>query len=91
MLLAEVTNMLKLTWDDDDIHLREMIERGKYYLEDLTGTSLDFTKNNQAKSLLLNYCRYDYNSSLEYFEDNFCKEIYRLQLREGVKDAQQSQ
>lgn len=85
-MLEEVKEYLKITWDDEDNSLTNMIERGKNNLEELTGTTLDFTANNQAKSLLLDYCRYAYNSALEYFEENFYKEITRLQLSEAVKD-----
>ena len=40
-----------------------------------------------AASLLLDYCRYSYNNASEYFEENFAREILRLQLQvaaEGV-------
>lgn len=83
-LLHEVKQELKITWDDEDVMLSNMIERGKGCFNSLVGVELDFSKNNQAKSLLLNYCRYDYNSALEYFETNFSKEIIRLQLQEAV-------
>ncbi len=35
-------------------------------------------------TLLLDYCRYAYNNASEYFEENFQKEILRLQLKTGV-------
>lgn len=90
MLLAEVKEELKITWDDEDSSLEKTITRGKDNINDLAGVELDFELNSQAKTLLLNYCRYDYNNALEYFEDNFHKEIFRLQLSEGVKqDATQ--
>lgn len=85
-MLTEVKEYLKITWNDENDSLTNMIERGKDNLEHLTGTTLDFGKNNQAKSLLLDYCRYAYNNALEYFEENFHKEILRLQLSEAVKD-----
>ena len=85
MLIEEVKEVLKITWDNEDTFLANIINRGKSYLEDLTGVKLDFENNNQAKTLLLNYCRYDYNSALEYFEDNFQKQIVRLQLKEATK------
>lgn len=84
-LLKEVKDELKITWDDEDEPLNRMIERGKVYFEELTGTNMDFLAEGQPKSLLLNYCRYDYNNALEYFEGNFQPEILRLQLTEAVK------
>ena len=86
MLLQEVKkDALKITWDDEDEALSKMIVRAKENLNDLIGVELDFDLNSRAKTLLLNYCRYDYNNSLEYFEDNFHKEILRLQFKEAVK------
>lgn len=85
-MLQEVKDVLKITWNDEDVHIQGIIDRGKDNLNDLTGVELDFGINNQAKSLLLDYCRYAYNNALEYFEENFQREILRLQLREAVKD-----
>lgn len=85
MTIKELKDYLKITWDHEDLTLSKTIDRGKSNLEDLTGTKLEFDKEGQAKSLLLDYCRYAYNNSLEYFEDNFSKEILRMQLKEAVK------
>lgn len=84
-LLEEVKNYLKITWDDEDDSIQGFIHRGQANLQDLTGTILDFEQEGQAKSLLLDYCRYGYNNALEYYESNFQKEILRLQLMEAVK------
>lgn len=84
-MLQEVKDYLKITWDDEDSSLQGIIDRGKNNLQELTGTELDFMIEGQAKSLLLDYCRYAYNNALEYFEENFHKEILRLQLMEAVK------
>lgn len=85
-MLQEVKDNLRITWNDEDLRLNNIIARGKSYLKELTGTELDFDKEGQPKSLLLNYCRYDYNSALEYFEENFQREILRLQFVEAVKE-----
>jgi len=37
-----------------------------------------------AASLLLDYCRYTHNNASEYFEENFARELLRLQLQVGV-------
>lgn len=84
-LLKDVKDYLKITWDDEDDSLDGIIRRGQANLQDLTGTIMDFEQEGQAKSLLLDYCRYAYNNALEYFEENFSKEILRLQLMEAVK------
>lgn len=82
-MLENLKDYLRITWDDEDSLLESFIERGKAYLEDLTGTEIDFDKA-PAKSLLLDYCRYCYNNASEYFEENFQREILRLQLKSAV-------
>lgn len=84
-LLKDVKNYLKITWDDEDDSLQGVIKRGQVNLQELTGTVMEFEQEGQAKSLLLDYCRYAYNNALEYYETNFHKEILRLQLMEAVK------
>jgi len=39
-----------------------------------------------AASLLLDYCRYVHNNASEYFEENFARELLRLQLQVGVSE-----
>lgn len=85
-MLQEVKEYLKITWEDEDNYIQGIINRGKDYLNNLTGTELDFEVEGQPKALLLDYCRYTYNNALEYFEGNFHKEIIRLQLQEAVKE-----
>ncbi|WP_461369589.1 head-tail connector protein [Candidatus Darwinibacter acetoxidans] len=84
-MLQAVKNYLKITWNDEDSRIQGIIDRGQAYLNDLTGTTLDFETDGQPKALLLDYCRYVYNNASEYFEENYSKEILRLQLQEGIK------
>lgn len=84
-MLQELKNYLKITWDSEDIYLQNIIARGKEYLKDLTGTEINYEEEGQAKSLLLDYCRYYYNNAVEYFEDNFQKQIVRLQYKEAIR------
>ncbi len=69
--------------------LRSHILSGISYLETLVGNSIDFEGNNFARTLLRDYVRYSVNNSTEYFEENFEKELVRLQLIEGVKYFEQ--
>lgn len=84
-MLDEVKEYLKITWDDEDNYIQRIIDRGKDYLRQLTGSELDFEVEGQPKALLLDYCRYAYNNALEYFEENYHKELRRLILMEAVK------
>lgn len=85
-MLEAVKERLKITWDDEDAYLQGIIERGKAKLNNLTGTTLDYETEDDARALLLDLCRYDYNNALEYFEENFASEILRLQLQVGVRE-----
>ena len=83
MLLEEVKNYIKT--DDEDADVLLLIERGKGYLSRLTGSTLDFELEDLPKQLLLDYCRYAINNSLEFFKQNFADDILLLSLMEGVK------
>jgi len=83
-MLEEIKAHLKITWNDEDININGFIARGKIYLDDLMGSTLIYDEDGQPKSLLFDYCRYAYNNALEYFEENFSKEILRLQLKIGI-------
>lgn len=85
-MLEAVKNYLKITWDDEDANLQEIIDQGEAYLNELTGAELDYTQKGLARSLLFDYCRYVYNNASEYFEENFRREILRLQLKVGVSE-----
>lgn len=88
MLLDEIKAYLRENDTDDETitNINSAIARGKAKLEGLTGTTLDFENEGSAKSLLFNFCRYDYNNAAEYFEENFAGEILRLQIESAVKD-----
>lgn len=88
-LLEEVKEYLKVTWNFEDATIQGYIARGINKIQSLTGTELDFEAEGQPKELLLDYCRYAYNNALEYFEDNFSKEILRLSLMEAVKQNEE--
>ena len=84
-LLKEVKNRLRLLNDDNDKIVEDIIGNGKAVLNELVGVELDFEKEGLAKTLLLDYCRYDYNNSLEFFEGNNLQRINRLIFLEGAK------
>ena len=82
-MLQEIKDYLKITWNDEDVTIQGIIDRGKSNLNELAGVELDFLSEGQARSLLFNYCRYDYRNGIEDFEENFKSEILRLQEIEG--------
>lgn len=85
-LIDELKDNLGITGATQDVALTAVINRGTAYLNDLAGVTLDFTAEGLSKSLLLDFCRYAYNNATEYFEENFAKEILRMQLQSAVTD-----
>lgn len=87
-MLDEVKGYLKVTWDDEDEDIARLIAQGEAALEELAGAELDFQAEGLARSLLFDNVRYAYNNASEYFEDNFAKQILRLQLMTGVAELE---
>lgn len=83
-MLDAIKTYLRISWADDDTAIATLIDRGKTKLNELAGADLDFNTESLARSLLFDYCRYAYNNASEYFEENFQREILRLQLLTGV-------
>ena len=87
MLLEQLKERLKITWDDEDILLINILERAEKSLNALMGVELNYNTPGPAQELLLERCRYDYNNALEYFEQNFAREILRLQLQVAAEEV----
>ena len=85
--LKAIKGYLRITWQDDDGTIAGLIARGEAKLNELAGADLDFDTEGLARSLLFDYCRYAYNNASEYWEENFQREILRLQLQVGMKEA----
>ncbi len=83
-MLDKVKDYLRVNWTDDDTAIDDLIARGKKKLMELAGAELDFDTEGLSRSLLFDYVRYAYNNASEYFEENFQREILRLQLMTGV-------
>lgn len=90
ILLQDVKNHLRITWDEEDPDIQKMINRAKAYFKSVTGANLDFFTDNRAQELLLERCRYVRNMSAEEFEKNFRHEILNLQLRAAVEGRRPS-
>ena len=85
-MLEQVKDRLGVTWSDEDTKIQNIIDRAKANLNSLAGVELDFSTPGLAQTLLLEYCRYEYNNAAEYFEENFHGEIMRLQLQTGISE-----
>jgi len=89
MLLNEVKNHLRITWNDEDAEITKLIERGKEVLSGLIGVeegiAANFETEGLLKALLLDWCRYSRNNALESFEQNFSSELLRAKLVYAVE------
>lgn len=89
-LLEELKNKLLITFEDEEINkkLENSLLSARAHIDALVGTNVDYIDDIFARSLLLDCARYYYNNVSEFFEDNFHKEILRLQLLQasGVYD-----
>jgi hypothetical protein len=81
-LLDAVKSYLKITWQDaaTDTEVTGYIKRGMTRLQEIAGAPLDFTVEDQPRTLLLDYCRYARSQALEVFEKNFEAELLDLNL-----------
>lgn len=87
-LIDDVKNYLDITWDDEntDKKLTGIIERGKSYLKEISGSSTDlnFDIEGLGRSLLFDYCRYARSNALEVFEKNFISDLLKLRISQEV-------
>ena len=86
-LLEEVKSYLKITWDEEDEDITNLIKEGIQHLSEKIG-AVDFSKDLVARGLLKEYCRYVRNYSKEYFEQNFINDIVFLQLKYASEDLE---
>lgn len=83
-MLEVIKSYLKVAWQDEDSLITDLIARGKTRLNELAGADLDYETEGLARSLLFDFVRYAYSNASEYWEENFQREILRLQITTGV-------
>ncbi|MGG3808566.1 phage head-tail connector protein [Geobacillus thermodenitrificans] len=83
-LLSDLKERLRITWDEEDWHLRRLIQQSETYLSELTNASFNFLKEEWPKEILLERCRYVYNNAGDEFEINFHHELSRLILSVAI-------
>lgn len=83
-MLEVIKSYLKVAWQDEDLLITDLIARGKTRLNELAGADLDYETEGLARSLLFDFVRYAYSNASEYWEENFQREILRLQITTGV-------
>lgn len=74
-MLEELKYHLKITWDEEDNELANLLDRGKKALKRIFGIEINYEENEDIKELLFNWCRYSRNHATEFFQQNFREEI----------------
>lgn len=90
MVTPELIEKLKLDQRitfDIDANLQEKLMRSMRRINTLMGVEIDYEADAQARELLFNRFRYDYNNNLEAWPHNFATEILSLQLHYAAKEV----
>lgn len=83
-LLNDFKFKARITWEDNDPDLANLIIEADAYLRGLTNAKFEYDKSHWVKTLLLERARYDYHNALEEFEENFKDELKRLILEVAI-------
>lgn len=72
-LLADVKNYLNITWTDEATNMLVCgyISAASAYLDGKIGGTPDYTTDGLPRTLLLEFCRYNRDSALDVFENNY--------------------
>lgn len=86
-LLEDVKNYLDITWVDEagDKKLSGMILRSMNYLNEITGSDLDFSVEESQRTLLFVRVKYERANALDDFRKNYLSELNQLITRERIK------
>ncbi len=85
-LLSDVKDYLDITWDDAGTNskLTGIIKRGIKYIDRVAGDEQDYSIDDKAKELLLDYVRYVRSNALSEFQNNYLPELLTLQIKQEV-------
>lgn len=85
--LFKTEHRITTTREAENENLTQKMVRSMSHINWLMGSDLDFVNDLEAQELLFNRVRYDYNSFLEEWSDNFQIEILTLQLKYATDDG----
>lgn len=96
ILFSEIKRKLNITWDDDETSARinEIIESAipdLIHRLGITDPDFDFTAHGAEKSLLKNYCLYEWNHSINEFYENYADSIAQIRIKNEVIDYEKEQ
>ncbi|TWW13168.1 hypothetical protein LABALGNA3A7_09740 [Dellaglioa algida] len=90
--LKEIVKLAKMNmridWTDDDELIEYKIKRSFNYLKSKTGSELTFEDDSAELELVLERVRYDWNNSLDDFENNYKRELLSLIMEKALEAEQ---
>lgn len=91
-LILKIKDKLDITFNDDDYERKiiGIIEDAIPVLRSLFGMpddlEFDWTEPGQERTLLKNYCLYDFNNVTEQFKDNYRNDLIQMRIKYETKN-----
>ena len=83
-LLGPIKLHLRVTWGSQDSEIKEYIEEGVAYIDGICGES-DYSVSGFPRILLKAYCRRAWSGNTSMFEEDYRRQLLRLQHENGVR------
>ncbi|CYW10650.1 hypothetical protein [Streptococcus suis] len=83
-LLEPIKLHLRVTWQSQDSEIKEYIEEGIAYINGICGES-DYSVFGLPTILLKAYCRRAWSGNTSIFEEDYRRQLLRLQHENGVR------
>ncbi|HEL1798049.1 TPA: phage gp6-like head-tail connector protein [Streptococcus suis] len=83
-LLGPIKLHLRVTWESQDSEIKEYIEEGIAYIDGICGDS-DYSVSGLPRILLKAYCRRAWSGNTSMFEEDYRRQLLRLQHENGVR------
>ncbi|WP_312248535.1 phage gp6-like head-tail connector protein [Streptococcus parasuis] len=84
VLLGPIKLHLRVTWGSQDSEIKEYIEEGIAYIDGICGES-DYSVSGLQRILLKAYCRRAWSGNTSMFEEDYRRQLLRLQHENGVR------
>ncbi|WP_156009756.1 phage head-tail connector protein [Streptococcus ruminantium] len=83
-LLDSIKLHLRVTWASQDSEIKEYIDEGMTYINGICGES-DYSVSGLPTILLKAYCRRAWSGNTSMFEEDYRRQLLRLQHENGLK------
>lgn len=90
-LLEKFKRRMHFSHSSEDDNLEELLSSSIEAITDMIGPNVDIDTNAGARGLVIERARYAYNDSLEFFLENFSKEISTVQLKYALDEQKEEE